>query len=166
MYFYKGGYHLNWALWIEGHVAWCAQDAMQHEVYSITYELFAPRMLNLKLRRLLDLTSSLWEVQVIEKQIKTPPWENNQTNSEYGTFYKITGLVSSKWHCWRDGETGILMHYYYNPRFISKAMYIPGLENPSIHPECYNTHSQIKFVFIRIYNKRNNHLRTDKADVI
>ena len=51
-------------------MAGCAHDAMQHEVYSITYDLFAPRMLNLKLLRLLDLASSLWEVQVIEKQIK------------------------------------------------------------------------------------------------
>lgn len=46
------------------------QDAMQHEVYSITYEQFAPKTLNQKLLRLLDLTSSLQEVQVIEKQIK------------------------------------------------------------------------------------------------
>ena len=27
-----------------------------------------------------------------------------------------------------------------------------------------NTRSQIKFEFIRIYNKRNNHLRTDKEE--
>lgn len=46
------------------------QDEMQHEVHSITYEVFAPKMLNLKLLQCLDVTSSLWEMQVIEKQVK------------------------------------------------------------------------------------------------
>lgn len=45
-------------------------DAMRHEVYSITYKEFAPKMLTLNLLRPFHLTSRLQGMQVIEKPVK------------------------------------------------------------------------------------------------
>lgn len=48
---------------------------MLYEVYSITSQVLLPKVFNLNVTKLFDLTSSLQNIQITEEQIKNHPME-------------------------------------------------------------------------------------------
>lgn len=114
---------------------------MQHEIYNIIYEVFAPKMLTLNLPRPLNLTSILQEMQVIVKPVKHHYEETiRQVQTMEHSTRKLDWLFKTALGWGVGAETGLLMRSCYNYLYFQGHAYI-WLRKIPLSTLNANTHS-------------------------